>query len=67
MADHDLCTSDVRRKEIYKSASNKVELYIRGSSDFDTLPPLLLEYKGKIRIGGCMPGHAVDNLKETIL
>ncbi len=48
VADHDLCALSVRETEIYKSNGGKIEFYVRSSSNFDTLPPFLLNYKGNI-------------------
>ncbi len=45
--EHNLCYSDMREMEIYRSSGAEVEVFITGVSDMDSLPPFFIQYKGK--------------------
>ena len=44
--EHNLCYSDMREMEIYRSSGPEVEVFITGVSDMDSLPPFFVQYKG---------------------
>ncbi len=46
--EHNLCISDLREIEIFRSASEHVEMFVMGTSSLDSLPPFLVEYKGEL-------------------
>ncbi len=48
MVEHNLCYSDQKDVEIFTSSGDKVEVFVTGVSDLDSLPPFLIEYKRKL-------------------
>ncbi len=58
--EHNLCISDSRESEIFRSTGDSVELFVMGSSPLDTLPPFLLQYKGRFLFR--LPGSRTSGL-----